>query len=664
MSRDNSPLLVFLGVLASTFSLTIGLVALLTALGSFGRQAEYGYLISPGAGGILFILLGLTGAMGTIYYLERPKIAKGLLMMMGFAVLSGLLIFAVFQEWTGCLFLIAIMLVVLYASRYASKKSCSALLLFFSGLIGFIVAQLAITTLPYGWKTWAVSGVLFNFAGLIVLLEGHLDFLPRIPGQGRLARWSSRIFYAFLCLIIASTAIAVLMQVPEDAGPGLINAAASPASPASPASLVLEPAEGKYFPGSADYARSEKGCDCSNAAPVNASFSKRNKSCQEGLLQAEIVSPEDVRTFPQGESILFEAFGCGKEPYLYLWWSDQDGILNSQGSFSSSNLTAGWHTITLSVTDGSGRTASDSIELGVAPPSVCSDVLPRPRYYPVDTPCQDIWPNGTESCQEIEVCHPGLDYIVLDAVSCCNGTASSSPACAWTLEHSGGDNKRCRGLYIIRAFGPDAVYMQGYALFKACCSGYPECTRTSWPSLAGTISFQEGFNQNVQNLSCRPEEWGVSAWHSDTNMSQNSAVLGLFPAHATVNILQTGVCIDYAAALTTALRKAGYSNTEAMVAFSLGYDLPLLGSHPGHAYNLVKLPGDDRYHIVDTTGNGDGINLDGLPRYFWFKGNFMNQPVSIRVFDWWVDYCTKMSQYGLNDAGSVKTPDSSELCGC
>lgn len=368
--------------------------------------------------------------------------------------------------------------------------------------------------------------------------------------------------------------------------------------------------------------------------------------------------------FSQGESILFGAFGCGKEPYLYLWWSDRDGILNSQESFSSSNLTAGWHTITLSVTDGSGRTASDSIELGVAPPSVCNDVRPRPRYYPVDTPCQDIWPNGTESCQEIEVCHPGLDYIVLDAVSCCNDTASSSPACAWALEHSGGDNKRCRGLYIIRAFGPDAVYMQGYALFKACCSGYPECTRTSWPSLAGTISFQEGFNQNVQNLSCRPEEWGVSAWHSDTNMSQNSAVLGLFPAHATVNILQTGVCIDYAAALTTALRKAGYSNTEAMVAVSLGYDLPLLGSHPGHAYNLVKLPGDDRYHIVDTTGNGDGINLDGLPRYFWFKGNFMNQPVSIRVFDWWVGYCTKMSQYGLNDVGSVKTPDSSELCGC
>ncbi|MBK7385277.1 MAG: hypothetical protein IPI63_00555 [Methanothrix sp.] len=323
----------------------------------------------------------------------------------------------------------------------------------------------------------------------------------------------------------------------------------------------------------------------------------------------------------------------------------------------------GWHIITLTTADASGQTLRDSIELGVAPPSACSDLSPRPRYYPVDTPCQGAWPNGTESCQQIEVCHPDLDYIVLDAVRCCNGTASS-PACAWARDRSEGNNKRCRGLYIIRAFGPDAVYMQGYALFKACCSGYPECTRTTWPSPAGTTSFREGFNQNVAGLSCRPEEWGVSAWRSDTNMSENSAVLGLFPAHATINILQTGVCVDYAAALATALRKAGYSKSEVMVAASLGYDLSLLGEHPGHAYNLVKLPGEERYYIVDTTGNGEGINLDGLPHYFWFVGNFMSQPVRIRVFDWWVGYCSKISPDGFNDLGNIKTPPSSEICGC
>ena len=621
-SRVSSPLLAIPGVLASIFSLAIGLVALLTSLASFGRQAEYGYLISPGAGGILFIHLAIAGMVGMAIYLEQEKGARWLQISIALVGLPSLIIFAYFREWLGGIFLIAIAAAVYHSSRRMS----SAPLFLFSGLVGFLVAQLAITTLPYGWKAWAIPGVLFVLAGLIVLLNGYLALLP--TGRGRGARFGSRLLYALFFSLVAFGAIALLMQVPHDAGGRISNAC---------------------------------GCNGSNLSASGTAVSLDPGSSQD--LREEIIAPEDVRTFPQGESILFQAKACENEPCQYLWWSDRDGILDSNQSFSRRGMTAGWHSVTLTVTDGSGCASRDSIELGVAPPSACSDVSPLPRYYPVDTPCRDIWPNGTESCQEIEVCHPDLDYIVLDAVRCCNGTASS-PACAWARAHADGDNKRCRGLYIIRAFGPDAVYMQGYALFKACCSGYPECTRTSWPSLAGTVSFREGFNQNVANLSCRQEEWGVSAWRSDTNMSENSAVLGLFPAHATVNILQTGVCVDYAAALTTALRKAGYNKSEAMVAASLGYDLPLLGDHPGHAYNLVKLPGEEGYHIVDTTGNGEGINPEGLPHYFWFVGNFMNQPVRIRVFDWWVGYCSKISPYGFNDLGSVKAPASAEICGC
>ena len=621
-SQVRSPLLAIPGVLASIFSLAIGLVALLTSLASFGRQAEYGYLISPGAGGILFIHLAIAGMVGMAIYLEQEKGARCLQISIALGGLPSLIIFAYFREWLGGIFLIAIAAAV----YYSSQRMSSAPLLLFSGLVGFLVAQLAITTLPYGWKAWAIPGVLFVLAGLIVLLNGYLALLP--TGRGRGARFGSRLLYALFFSLVAFGAIALLMQVPHDAGGRISNAC---------------------------------GCNGSNLSASGTAVSLDPGSSQD--LREEIIAPEDVRTFPQGESILFQAKACENEPCQYLWWSDRDGILDSNQSFSRRGMTAGWHSVTLTVTDGSGCASRDSIELGVAPPSACSDVSPLPRYYPVDTPCQGTWPNDTESCQQIEVCHPGLDYIVLDAVRCCNGTASS-PACAWARAHADGDNKRCRGLYIIRAFGPDAVYMQGYALFKACCSGYPECTRTSWPSLAGTVSFREGFNQNVANLSCRQEEWGVSAWRSDTNMSENSAVLGLFPAHATVNILQTGVCVDYAAALTTALRKAGYNKSEAMVAASLGYDLPLLGDHPGHAYNLVKLPGEEGYHIVDTTGNGEGINPEGLPHYFWFVGNFMNQPVRIRVFDWWVGYCSKISPYGFNDLGNMKTPPSSEICGC
>ncbi len=643
MAGVGSPIMGLPGILASAFAIAIGCLALLTSLPSLGRQAEYGYLLSPAAGGILFILLGLAGANAAALYLESQKAAKGLAILTGFAALSDFVILAVFREWAACLLLIAIVAVVLSAAR--AKES--AILLLFAGFAGFPVGQLAIITLPYGWKTWAIPGVLFVFGGLLLAFQGYLCLLPRLPGKGQLARQGSRILYAVLSLILTIIAIAALMHLPANAGLGLTGIAASTSAPGEMAG--------------------QNSCGCEDLSPANATLANAtvlNQSCQDGPLKAEILLPEDVRTFPSGETVFFKARACGKGPFQYLWWSNLDGILESHESFRSRNLTPGWHTITLSVTDEDGSTAMDSIELGIAPPMVCSKVSPRPRYYPVDTPCQDIWPNGTAACQQIEVCHPDLDYIVVDAVKCCNGTALPGSACAWALANSGGDKKKCRGLYIIRAFGPDATYMQGYALFKACCSGYPECTRTSWPSLAGTCSFREGFNQNVQNLSCRPEDWGVSAWRSDTNMSLNSAVLGLFPTHATVNILHTGVCIDYAAAVTTALRKAGYSRTEAMSTASLGYDLPLLGNHPGHAYNLVKLPGDDSYHVVDTTGNGEGINPGGLPHYFWFTGNFMNQPVRVRVFDWWVGYCSKISPTSFNDAGSMRTPENSSICGC
>ena len=654
MAKRDSPILALPGFLASAFAIVIGCLALLTSIPSLGRQAEYGYLLSPAAGGFLFILLGLAGFGGACLYLESRKKALGFLIFAGLLALPGLVILVAFREWVACFLLIMIAAVTF--SGVAAKKS--AILMLFAGFAGFPIGQLAIITLPYGWKTWAIPGVLFVFSGLVLAFQGELNRLPRLLGNSDDSRLGSRVLYSMLSLLLIILSVAALIHVPATPGPGLTEMATAPGSGRTLGFVDSE------NPNSSQETADPNSCGCENVSLASSSSTPLNQSCRDGTLRAKILSPEDVRTFPRGEAVLFQAQACGKGPFQYLWWSNLDGIIESRESFQSHNLTAGWHTITLTITDGIGSSASDSIEVGIAPPWICSKVNPRPKYYPVDTPCQDVWPNGTEQCQQIEVCHPDLDYIVVDAVKCCNGTAPPGSACAWALANSGGDRKKCRGLYIIRAFGPEASYMQGYALFKACCSGYPECTRTSWPSLAGTCAFREGFNQNVQNLSCRPEEWGVSAWRSDTNMSQNSAVLGLFPTHATVNILRTGVCIDYAAAVTTILRKAGYNRTEALSTSSTGYDLPLLGNHPGHAYNLVRLPGDDLYHIVDTTGNGEGINLAGVPHYFWFTGNFMSQPVNVRVFDWWVGYCNKISEFSYNDAGDVSTPENSSICGC
>lgn len=634
MAKKSNQILAFPAILGSLFAIITGCLVLFFAFPSLGRQTEYGNSLSPAAGAILFILLGLTGALGAAIAAESRMAEKGMIMLDLLLSLFGLAALALVNEWAAC----ASIIMVVAASMALWQSKRGSALLFFSGLAGFPLGQAAMTFLPYGWKTWSISGVLFVFCGILSIAKTDLESLPLLNSNRRAPLLCGYILYPLLSLLLIFLTIASLVHVPVETGSGMRGA------------MISE----------------TKECDCMNDGPkfAYANASMKSPSCMDEQLKAQILSPGDVQTFPLNEAVYFEAKACKKGPIRYLWESDLDGVIGQDERFNCSNLSIGWHNITLTITDSTNASSSDSIELGISGCSVCSKVSPRPKYYPVDTPCQDIWPNATARCQEFEVCHPDLDYIIADAVNCCDGTPAPGSACAYACANSGGDKKRCRGLYIIRAFGPEATYMHGYALFKACCSGYPECTRTCGLSLAGTCSFREGFNENVSRLSCRPDEWGVSAWRSDINMSENSAVLGMFPTHATVNILRTGVCIDYAAALTTLLRKAGYNKTEAMSTASTGYDLPLLGSHPGHAYNLVLLPGDEMYHFVDTTGNGEGINLLGVPHHFWFTGCFLGQPVKVQVFDWWVNYCNKTGTTSYNDAGEFETPKKSTICGC
>jgi hypothetical protein len=602
-----------LGFIAGTTAVAIGCIFLLFALPSLGRPGELDYFFSQGAGGFLIILLGLDGILGGALAWPGRKAVQALLFLGSLFSLSILVILAALREWAACAVILMIVAVSVAALR--RRKDAPRNLLLFAGLFGFPLTQAAITLLPYGWKTWSISGPLFLFSGLALSFPGRLDRLPLLFGEGS-RKWSCYV-YALLSLALIVLAIGALSYLPNQAGPGTAG---------------------------------------------DATQFEHNK--QDKKLIAEILSPGDARTFPRGESVLFSASSGDNGQIGYLWRSSLDGIIGRNSSFRKENLSFGWHNITLIITDSMGKSSAACVEIGISKPWVCGKVNPRPKYYPLDTPCQDIWPAAPEQCQEIEVCHPDLDWIVARAVDCCDGTALPGKACIDACNRSGGDRKKCRGLYIINSFGPEAVYMKGYALFKACCSGYPECTRMCGPSLNKTCSFKEGFNRNVANLSCLPGDWGVSAWRSDTNMSENSAVMGMFPTHATVNILQTGVCIDYAAAVTTMLRKAGYGSSEAFSTSSTGYDLPLVGEHPGHAYNLVLLPGDKKYHIVDTTGNGDGINLGGVPGYFRFTGCFLGKPAQIRVMDWWVGYCSMISPQSYNDAGEAKTPKKENICGC
>jgi hypothetical protein len=613
------------GFIAGIAAIAVGCIFLLFAFPSLGRPGELDYVFSQAAGGFLIILLGLVGIIATALAWPGNRAKQALLLLGGLYAITILAVFGFYREWGACVVVLAVAAITVAALR--RPEDAARNLLLFAGLFGFPLTQVAITLLPYGWKAWSVSGPLFLFSGLTLSFSGDFRRLPLLCGEGS-RRWGY-LAYALGSIVLIALAIGALAYLPGPAGPGEVNTAAK-----------FEP----NLNGTTEQA-GPKDCGCGGRSADDIA-----DEMQDDQLRAKILSPGDVRTFPQGETMLFSAGACGKGQLRYLWRSSQDGIIGRNESFQMKNLSLGWHNITLTVTNASGSSDQASMEIGIAKPWVCSKVNPRPKYYPLDTPCQDIWPNAPERCQQMEVCHPDLDWIVDEAIAACN--------------NSGGDKKRCRGLYIINSFGPQARYMRGYAVFKACCSGYPECTRMCSPSLTGTCSFRDGFNKNVANLSCWPDEWGVSAWRSDSNMSENSAVMGMFPTHATINILQTGVCIDYAAALTTILRKAGYSQSEVFSTSSTGYDLPLVGDHPGHAYNLVLLPGDTKYHIVDTTGNGDGINLGGVPGYFRFTGCFLGMPSQIRVMDWWVGYCSKISPQSYNDAGEANTPEKGNIYGC
>jgi len=168
---------------------------------------------------------------------------------------------------------------------------------------------------------------------------------------------------------------------------------------------------------------------------------------------------------------------------------------------------------------------------------------------------------GECNCQFYEICDPDIDFVIEEAQQCCSALtleqveAMPDPnLCKDALKSANGNCKKCTGLYIIKGLGTYARWMQGYARTRAM--DYYIC---------GT--------------------WAEAA-----------------PTERLINEHKTGICRDYSGALITLLRKAGYSQRE-------------MGNtcDGRHCYNIVKLPGDTKWHVVDTTGNSHDIRLGGLP---------------------------------------------------
>ncbi len=119
-------------------------------------------------------------------------------------------------------------------------------------------------------RPWAIPGVLFVLAGTVVLLNGYLALLS--TGRGRGARFGSRILYA-------------LFFSWSHSGPLLCSCRF----------LMMLVGEFQMLVAC-------NGSNISASAPLYPWTRDPPKDLRE-----EIIAPEDVRTFPQGESILFQA---------------------------------------------------------------------------------------------------------------------------------------------------------------------------------------------------------------------------------------------------------------------------------------------------------------------------------------------------------------------
>lgn len=107
----------------------------------------------------------------------------------------------------------------------------------------------------------------------------------------------------------------------------------------------------------------------------------------------------------------------------------------------------------------------------------------------------------------------------------------------------------------------------------------------------------------------------------------------------------TWMCTGYSIVLTTLLRSVGYEENEAFTATSL------MDATKGHAFNILKFPGDSKYHIVDTVGNcPNTYNPGGIPGCVsgWPYCSYINTPLSPKC---------------PNDKGSL-CPSKSEVYGC
>jgi len=331
----------------------------------------------------------------------------------------------------------------------------------------------------------------------------------------------------------------------------------------------------------------------------------------------------------------------------YYRWKINDQIIGEGERIPFTFSEEGVYEITLEVEDSLGEIDKDSLVITVEEKKKCRNT--NTLYCPDDTICDNKWLSNEGklirvntkgySCDLIEVCSDELDYIIEEAIDCCDGSLLQGDKfrlCSFANMYSDGRAKRCQALYLIYGLGSYAVYMQDYFEAEMCCYGAKSfCVDENnfykaLPFPISNIKFNF-LNCETRKKLISDETSGIRGWwNSDSDMSKNNIALSDIPAHVSLNLLSTGTCVDYSFALTTLLRKIGYKEVYSI-------------ESKDHAFNLVKLDGDDKYTIVDTDGNGYSMVFNGLPAGY--------------------DYCDNI-EHCYNDNGEQRCPSNDKIFIC
>ena len=331
-------------------------------------------------------------------------------------------------------------------------------------------------------------------------------------------------------------------------------------------------------------------------------------------------------------------------PSNYIWHEESSEI--GKGINLKKIFPPGTHKIVLQVIDSEGLSSTDSVLISVKSKSTCRDT--NAAYVPEDTICNKKWPskegelltiNSQDySCNLVEVCNEDLDIMIEESINCCSGTPlltdqSRTNACNFANKYSGKNTKKCQALYLIQALGGDSIYMKDYFEVEMCCKGVSELCSNEKNLYSSRPLPKTG--KDLSQLRCinDPKNNPPGEWISDSKIGLNNIALQDVPAHVSLNVLSSGTCVDYGFSLLTLFRKAGYKKDEAY-----------LVEAPNHAYNLIKLPLDKKYTLVDTTGNNNPAIIFG------------KAPLGYK-------YCESI-QKCYNDNGEALCPGLEEIYGC